>query len=250
MYFYLIILIIPLFGTMIGSILALFFKSINNKIESIMLGFASGVMVAASVWSLIIPAINRSSYLGVFSFVPVIIGFFLGVFLIFILNLNNFSNKNKKINNRKKNEKLKMAVLIHNIPEGLAVGVCIALALKEGSNVLMLEAFIFSVGIAIQNIPEGMIVSLPLDNFNKLEQIKGGFVSGIVEPIASVVALLLSSYIEVILPYFLSLAAGAMIFVVVNDLLTDSKNVKYSSYLAVSFSIGFSIMMVLDVVFG
>ena len=164
MYLFLII-IIPLIGTMLGSFLAIFIKQINLKIEAIMLGFASGVMVAASIWSLLIPAIEKSEYLKRLSFIPAVVGFFLGALLIVI-----FDFIEKKSNNKKsRNEKLIFAVLIHNIPEGLAVGVCAALAMKSSLDVLMIEALIFSIGISVQNIPEGMIVSMPLDNYNSLK---------------------------------------------------------------------------------
>lgn len=246
MYLFLII-IIPLIGTMLGSFLAIFIKQINLKIEAIMLGFASGVMVAASIWSLLIPAIEKCEYLKRLSFIPAVVGFFLGALLIVI-----FDFIEKKSNNKKsRNEKLIFAVLIHNIPEGLAVGVCAALAMKSSLDVLMIEALIFSIGISVQNIPEGMIVSMPLDNYNSLKkQLSSGFISGIVEPISALIAFLLSSFVSVVLPYCLAFAAGCMIFVVVNDLLTNDNVVGLSNYLSISFSIGFCIMMVLDVIFS
>lgn len=241
------IIVIPFIGTMLGSILAIFVKKINNKVEAAMLGFASGVMVAASIWSLLIPAIDKSDNLGRLSFLPAVIGFWLGVILIIAFDFIDKLSKNKK----NKNEKLILAVLLHNIPEGLAVGVCASFALASNSYVLLLEALIFSIGISVQNIPEGMIVSMPLDkNACKKKQLYSGFISGIVEPIAAITAFLLASFVSVILPYCLAFAAGCMIFVVVNDLLTNDSTIGLSNYLSISFAIGFCIMMVLDVIFS
>lgn len=233
--------ILPLLGTTIGSAFVfLIKKEINLNIKNLLQGFAAGVMLAASIWSLIIPAINLSGDNHYTSFIPAAIGFTLGMILIMLFDIY-MSKKNKNGINM-----LNLAVIIHNIPEGLSVGVAFAAAL-EGNSFLATTALALSLGISIQNIPEGSIISLNLvpEKPKKIAFFKG-FLSGLVEPIASIIAFLLMIYIKPTMPYLLSFAAGAMIFVVVDELIPSS----HSSIGTIGICIGFVIMMILDVMLG
>lgn len=227
-------IIIPLIGTTLGAMLVLLLKrNVNNRWIMFLEGLAAGVMLAASIWSLIIPALELSKNN---MYIPTIIGFILGMNLLLIFE--SIYKKNKDI------DMLNLAVVIHNIPEGLSVGVAIAAALN-GNIVLLSEALVLSIGIGIQNIPEGSIISLNLINKKgKTKAFISGFLSGVVEPIATVIAMVLMYYINPLMPYFLSFAAGAMIYVVVSDLV-PSCNGFFGN---VGICIGFIIMMLLDVV--
>ena len=228
-------ILIPFIGTIIGSLLVFFMKKeINKKLEVIIYGFAAGVMMAALIWSLIIPAIESSSI------IPVIIGLVLGVGTFYLMDL--YLNKKKKINN------LMVAVTLHNIPEGMAVGVAFASYLVGGLS--LAAAYALSIGIAIQNFPEGSVVSFPLlkQGFSKRKAFMYGFISAVFELLGTLVTLLFTNFVVVILPYMLSIAAGAMMYVIVVELIPESND--KSKLNVIGFLIGFIIMMVLDVMLG
>ncbi len=218
-------------------------NQINEKLEKLLIGFAAGVMIAASIWSLLIPSLEKSSHLGLFSFLPAAIGFVLGIFfLMFIDNLTN------KMENKK--DMLNFAVTLHNIPEGMAVGVVFASVISRNDPVLLAGALALALGIAIQNFPEGAIISMPLKakGQSKLAAFKAGVLSGIVEPIASIITILLTNLVVPILPYLLSFAAGSMIYVVSSELIPEYG--AKSNYKNIGIAFGFTIMMILDVVLG
>ena len=247
---YLIIIgiIIPFIGTTLGSFLVFFLKNnINNKLEKFLLGFASGVMIAASIWSLLIPAINSSNHLGRLSFLPASIGFTTG--MIFLLILDIYIS-NLHINNKKTNM-LYLAVTMHNIPEGMAVGAGFLPFIMYPSSISLISGIILAIGIAVQNFPEGAIISLPLkaSGYPKLKSFNYGMLSGIVEPIFSIITILLARIIIPALPYLMSFAAGAMIYVVVEELIPDDDNNK-SHYKTIGVMFGFLIMMILDILLG
>ena len=248
-------IMIPFIGTTIGS-LAVFLmkKEFNIKIEKFLYGFASGIMVAASIWSLIMPSIEMAEKQNVIAWIPASIGFVLGI--LFLLLINYFVSKLN--NNRKEKKKIEktfimaLAVTLHNIPEGMAVGVCFAGALTQNVGITISGAMALAIGIAIQNIPEGAIISMPLKNegISKIKSFFYGVVSGIVEPISAVITLLITGTIEVVLPYLLSFAAGAMIYVVVEDLIPESKSEKIINIGIIGFTLGFLLMMIMDVALG
>ncbi len=227
-------IIIPLIGTTIGSMFVILLKkNINHKWIMLLEGFAAGVMLAASIWSLLIPSLDLSK-----TVIPTVIGFILGMNLLLIFEV--IYKKNKDIN------MLNLAVIIHNIPEGLSVGVAIAAALNNDI-ILMSEALVLSMGIGIQNIPEGSIISLNLINKKgKFKAFVSGFLSGVVEPVFTIVAIILMYYINPLMPYFLSFAAGAMVYVVVSELIPSCNSI----YGNIGLCIGFIIMMILDVLFS
>ncbi len=229
---------IPLIGTSLGSLIALFFKkNMKEGIYKLMLGFAAGVMMAASIWSLILPAIELSGDNPFTCYLPATIGFILGMGFLMIFDV---------IMAKRKINMLNFAVVIHNIPEGFSVGVAFAGAIS-GDAVMMTSAFLLSIGIGIQNIPEGSIISLNmLKNNSKIKSVMAGILSGIVEPIASIIAIVLIYFIQPILPYTLAFAAGAMIYVVVDELIPESNGIHGN----VGVCIGFCIMMILDVMLG
>ncbi len=238
-------LLIPFLGTTIGSAFVFFLKNkLAKNTEKMLLSFASGIMVAASIWSLLIPSIEMVKDM---SFLPATVGFSIGILLLFIIYSKNntaYDDNNSRLS------KMITAIVLHNIPEGMAVGVCLAGAMMENTGVALSSAMALSLGIAIQNIPEGSIISLPLKckGYGKWKAFLMGTLSGIVEPIAGFFTLLLTGIVVPILPFLLSFAAGAMIFVVVDELIPESsKNYKYAT---IFFSIGFLIMMILDVCFG
>ena len=247
---------IPLFGTSLGAFLVFFLKDkFNKNLNKIMLGFAGGVMIASSIWSLIIPAINQSENMAFWRFFPAFLGICIGVLFMLLLDkiclkLSHKSDKNIS-NLSQKNRLLFCAVTIHNIPEGMAVGVALASAFLGDFGISVASALALSIGISVQNIPEGSIVSMPLvlDNFSKYKAFCFGVLSGIVEPIFAFIAILLTSFIEPALPYFLSFAAGAMIYVSIEELIPESHDEK-SKLSTISFFVGFLIMMILDIVLG
>lgn len=228
-------ILIPFIGTIIGALLVFFMKKeINKKIEIIIYGFAAGVMMAALIWSLIIPAIESSSV------IPVVVGLILGVGTFYLMDL--YFNKKKKINN------LMVAVTLHNIPEGMAVGVAFASYLVGGLS--LASAYALAIGIAIQNFPEGSVVSFPLlkQGSSKRKAFMYGFISGIFELLGTLVTLLFTNFVVAILPYMLSIAAGAMMYVIVVELIPESND--KSKLNVIGFLIGFIIMMLLDVMLG
>ena len=230
--------LIPLFGTSFGSSFVFFIKDkISNKKNKLMIGFVIGVMLCASVFSLLIPSIELSSNLKLKWF-PACIGLALGFVLLMIIN-----SLDKKI------DKLMFSVTLHNIPEGLCVGVCFVSAYLH--EISLVSAFLISVGIALQNIPEGMIISCPLrtKGYSKIKSFYYGFLSGVVEPVASFITIIFIKYIKIMLPYFLSFACGAMIYVIVDELIFQIYD-EDKKYGIIGILIGFIIMLILDVSFG
>lgn len=252
-------LAIPFLGTTLGSAMVFFMKNkINNKIEKLLLGFASGVMIAASIWSLLIPSIDMAEEQGVIAWIPATIGFLLGIFFLLILDtiiphLHLNSNEPEGMKSKlKKITMMVLAVTLHNIPEGMAVGVVFAGAVSGNTGITMGGAFTLAIGIAIQNFPEGAIISMPLksEGISKLKAFWYGTLSGIVEPIGAVLTIVLTNLVVPILPYFLSFAAGAMIYVVVEELIPSAQTGEHSNISTIGLAIGFVIMMILDVALG
>ena len=253
-------IIIPFIGTTLGASTVFFMKNkINIYFEKVLLGFASGVMIAASVWSLIIPSIELSRENNLIAWFPASLGLILGILFLILLDKlvpdasienNTISNHSKK--NFKKTLLMIIAVTIHNIPEGMAVGVMFAGVLSKTPIVTLSAAFTFALGIAIQNFPEGAIISLPLKSvgFSKPKSFFYGTLSGIVEPLAAFITIILTNIITPILPYVLSFAAGAMIKVVVQELIPESVECNKSFLGTIGFTLGFLVMMILDVAFG
>jgi ZIP family zinc transporter len=233
-------------------------NTMNKKAEKILLGFASGVMIAASVWSLLIPSINMAEEQGKVAWIPATIGFLFGI--VFLLTLDSLiphlhleSDKPEGIKSKlKKTTMMVLAVTLHNIPEGMAVGVTFAGALIGNAGITMAGAFTLAIGIAIQNFPEGAIISMPLksEGMSKSKAFLYGTLSGIVEPIGAVITLLLTNVANTILPYLLAFAAGAMIYVVVEELIPESQAGEHSNIGTIGVAIGFVIMMILDVALG
>lgn len=252
-------LLIPFLGTALGAACVLFMRrELKDTIRKALTGFAAGVMVAASIWSLIIPAIEQSEGMGRFSFVPAAVGFWLGIlFLLFLDTITPHMHMNSDTaegpqSNFKKTTKLVLAVTLHNIPEGMAVGVVYAGVLSGSAEMTMLGALALSIGIAIQNFPEGAIISMPLHSqgVGRGRACLYGILSGAVEPVAAVITILLSGILIPVLPYFLSFAAGAMIYVVVEELIPEMAEGKHSNIGTLMFAAGFSIMLMLDVALG
>ena len=252
-------LIIPFIGTTLGSAVVFLISSkLNEKIEKVLLGFASGVMVAASVWSLIIPSIDMAREQKIIVWLPATIGFVLGIIFLLVLDniIPHLHRKSKEPEGLKtnlgKSAMMVLAVTLHNVPEGMAVGVTLAGVLSCNSSITMASAIALSIGIAIQNFPEGAIISIPLkeEGNTKKKSFLYGTLSGIVEPIFGGLTILLTSLVVPILPYLLSFAAGAMIYVVVEELIPESQIGKHSNLGTIGFAIGFIIMMILDVALG
>ena len=252
-------LLIPFIGTTLGSAMVYLMKNkMNVKVEKVLLGFASGVMVAASVWSLLIPSIDMATEQKVISWLPATIGFILGILFLLILDnliphLHLKSNEPEGPKSKlKKTTMMVLAVTLHNIPEGMAVGVALAGALSNNSTITMTGAIALAIGIAIQNFPEGAIISMPLkeEGNSKNKSFLYGMLSGIVEPIGGLITIILTTLVVPVLPYLLAFAAGAMIYVVVEELIPESQVGKHSNLGTIGFSIGFIIMMILDVALG
>lgn len=252
-------LLIPFAGTLIGSAFVFFMKKeMPALLQKALLGFASGIMVAASVWSLLIPSMEMSAGEGICTVLPAAIGFIAGMgFLLAVdyltphLHIGDESPEGLKAR-ISKTAMLALAVTIHNIPEGMAVGVVIAGSLQDGIGIAPAAAMATAIGIAIQNIPEGAIISMPMraaGNSRRKSFLIGGL-SGIVEPIGAVLVILLASLMTPILPYFLAFAAGAMLYVVVEELISEASVGQHSNISTIGFAIGFVLMMVLDVVLG
>ena len=252
-------LAIPFLGTTLGAAMVFLMKNkINNKIEKLLLGFASGVMIAASIWSLLIPAIEMSESQGKIAWVPAAIGFLLGITFLLVLDsviphMHLKSNKPEGIKSKlKKTTMMVFAVTLHNIPEGMAVGVTFAGALTQNAGITMAGAFALAIGIAIQNFPEGAIISMPLksEGMSKPKAFLYGTLSGIVEPIGAMITILLTNTVVPMLPYLLAFAAGAMIYVVVEELIPESQAGQHSNIGTIGVAIGFVVMMILDVALG
>lgn len=252
-------IMIPFVGTTLGSAMVFFMqKQINKRLEKLLLGFAAGVMVAASVWSLLIPSIEMAEEQGTMAWVPAAIGFLLGMAFLLVLDsviphLHLDSEKPEGVKAKvKKTTMLVFAVTLHNIPEGMAVGVTFAGALLGNTQITMAGAFTLALGIAIQNFPEGAIISMPLKSagISKARAFAYGMLSGLVEPIAAVLTIFLANLVVPLLPYYLSFAAGAMIYVVVEELIPESQSGEHTNIGTIGVAIGFVIMMVLDVALG
>ena len=252
-------LLIPFLGTALGAACVFFMKKgLSDNMQRALTGFASGVMVAASIWSLIIPAIEQSSALGAWSFSPAVIGFWLGILFLLLLDhvIPHMHQKSLHAEGPKtrlnRSAMLTLAVTLHNIPEGMAVGVVYAGLMAQNAQISLAGAFALSLGIAIQNFPEGAILSLPLhsEGMKKGKAFLYGALSGAVEPAAAFITILASTFVIPILPYLLSFAAGAMIYVVVEELIPEMSQGEHSNIGVITFAAGFTLMMALDVALG
>lgn len=252
-------LLIPFLGTVLGSGMVIFMKDkMDQRVEKALLGFASGVMIAASIWSLLLPSIDMSEQQGVIGWIPAAVGFMLGILFLLLLDtvvphLHLETDKPEGMPvSLKKTTMLVLAVTLHNIPEGMAVGVVFAGVLAGNTGISLAGAFALSIGIAIQNFPEGAIISMPLksEGLSKTKAFLDGAASGVVEPIAALLTILLTGLITSVLPYLLSFAAGAMIYVVVEELIPESQAGEHSNIGTIGVSIGFVLMMILDVALG
>ena len=252
-------ILIPFLGTSLGAACVFFMKkTLGEGVQRALTGFAAGVMVAASVWSLLIPAIEQSSSMGSWSFVPAAAGFWAGV--VFLLALDHIIphlHRNSKQAEGPRSRlgrttMMVLAVTLHNIPEGMAVGVVYASYLSGTAQITAAGALALSLGIAIQNFPEGAIISMPLraEGEGKGRAFLGGVLSGVVEPLGAVLTILAARHIVPALPYLLSFAAGAMLYVVVEELIPEMSQGKHSNLGTVFFAVGFSVMMILDVALG
>ena len=251
--------LIPFLGTSLGAACVFFMRNnLSDTVDRMLTGFAAGVMVAASIWSLIIPAIEGSASLGKWAFLPAFFGFWLGIlFLLFldhvIPHLHARANETEgPVSNLRRTTMMVLAVTMHNIPEGMAVGVVYAGMALGGAGITASAAAALSWGIAIQNFPEGTIVSMPLheEGESKLKAFALGVLSGVVEPIAAVITLFAAEQVVVIMPILLSFAAGAMMYVVVEELIPEMSAGKHSNVGVLAFALGFTIMMALDVALG
>lgn len=250
---------IPFMGTTLGAAMVyLMKKDMSPSLEKALLGFASGVMIAASVWSLLIPSLEMGEKQSEISWMPAAGGFLLGMGFLLLLDtiiphLHVNSDEPEGVHSHlKKTTMLVFAITLHNIPEGMAVGVVLAGSMIQNTGVTVAGALALSIGIAIQNFPEGAIVSMPLKaaGRSKNKAFVLGTLSGIVEPIAAVITMLLISVVMPVMPYFLSFAAGAMIYVVVEELIPESQSGTHSNIATIGVAIGFTLMMVLDVALG
>ena len=252
-------LLIPFAGTTLGSAAVFFMnRNLSTSVQRALTGFAAGVMVAASIWSLILPAMEQTSHMGSLSILPVALGFWLGI--LFLLGLDRLvphlhreSDTAEGIKSGLgKTTMLALAVALHNLPEGMAVGAVFAGWLSGGADISLSAALALSIGIAVQNFPEGAIISMPLraEGLSRGRSFLYGAMSGAVEPIGAALTILLAGIIVPVLPYALSFAAGAMIYVVVEELIPEMSSGKHSNIGTVFFSIGFTLMMIFDVTFG
>ena len=255
----LLTLLIPFLGTVLGSAFVFFMKDkMPVKVQKSLLGFASGVMVAASVWSLLIPGMDMSAGMGKLAVVPAAVGFLAGMaFLLLIdrvtphLHIGNAKPEGPR-SRLSRTAMLSLAVTIHNLPEGMGVGVVLAGALQGEAQISTAAAMAMAVGIAIQNIPEGAIISMPMraEGHSRLSAFSMGALGGIVDPIGGLLVVLLASIMTPALPYLLAFAAGAMLYVVVEELIPEMSEGEHSNIGTVGFAVGFTLMMVLDVVLG
>ena len=252
-------ILIPFLGTSLGAGCVFFLKkSLSDGIQRALTGFAAGVMVAASVWSLLIPAMEQAADLGKLAFFPAAAGFWLGILFLLLLDhliphlhQNSLQAEGPK-SQLQRTTMMVLAVTLHNIPEGMAVGVVYAGYLAGTAQITAAGALALSLGIAIQNFPEGAIISMPLraEGMKKGRAFWGGVLSGIVEPIGAVLTILAAGIVVPALPYLLSFAAGAMLYVVVEELIPEMSQGQHSNVGTVFFAVGFSVMMVLDVALG
>lgn len=250
---------LPFLGTVVGSACVFFLKGqMSRTLQRALMGFASGVMVAASIWSLIIPAMNQSEHMGKLAFLPAFIGVWAGVLFLLALDrliphlhLNSECPEGKDCH-LGKSAMMVLAVALHNLPEGMAVGVVVAGWLTGNESISAAGALALALGIALQNLPEGAIISMPLksNGMKKSKAFGYGVLSGIVEPIGAILTILLANLVVPVLPYLLSFSAGAMLYVVVEELIPEMSEGEHSNIGTVFFAIGFTLMMVLDVALG
>lgn len=249
-------LLLPFLGTLLGASMAFLLReSMGVRLKKLLLGFASGVMIAASVWSLLIPSIEMSGAQGSLAWMPAAVGFLLGMAFLFLLDtiiphLHSESEEPEGMKSSfKRSTMLALAVTLHNIPEGMAVGVVLAGALEQVSGITSAGALALAVGMAVQNFPEGAIISMPLrsEGLSKWKAFGVGAASGVVEPVSAVLTMLLISFITPVLPYLLAFAAGAMIYVVVEELIPESQAGTHSNIATIGVAVGFVLMMILDV---
>lgn len=252
-------IMIPFLGTALGAGCVLFLKKdLSVQVQRAFIGFAAGVMVAASVWSLLIPAMEQASVMGKNAVIPAVAGFWLGILFLFLLDHiiphlhQNSGNQEGIKTGFGRSTMMLLAVILHNIPEGMAIGVVYAGFLTGSGEITAVGALALSLGIAIQNFPEGAIISMPLhaDGMKKSRAFAYAVLSGIVEPIGALLTILAARFVVPALPYLLSFAAGAMIYVVVEELIPEMSAGKHSNIGTIFFAVGFSLMMVLDVVLG
>ena len=254
-------ILIPFAGTSLGAAMVLFMKkALNRTVERALTGFAAGVMVAASIWSLLIPAIESSEAMGQFAFVPAVVGFWVGTLFLLLLDhviphlhLGETDDEAEGIKTSwQKSTLMALAVTLHNIPEGMAVGVVFAGWVSGNSTIAYAGAMALALGIAIQNFPEGAIISMPLHagGTSKSKSLILGILSGIVEPIGAVLTILAAELVIPILPYLLSFAAGAMMYVVIEELIPEMSEGEHSNVGVLAFALGFTVMMTLDLALG
>lgn len=243
-------------GTVIGSAFVYFLKgNLNEKVEQILIGLAGGMMMSASIWSLLVPALEQKESFPNCAWLPAIIGFALGIIFLLVVEVLTSKLENTNRQHKFKGQKtgnMLLAVIIHNIPEGMAVGVALAGAYYGNALLSMEGALTLAIGIAIQNVPDGAIVSLPLytDGHSKNISFLLGVLSGLLELVCAVIAFFLTEVLTVVLPYILSFAGGATIFVIVKDLIPSSQTGKHTNLATIAFAVGFIIMMILDVAIG
>ena len=252
-------ILIPFIGTSFGAACVFFMKNdMSERLSRILTGFAAGVMVAASIWSLLIPAMEQSEGMGKLAFVPAVVGFWGGILFLLLLDhviphLHQHSNSAEGPKSKlQRTTMMVLAVTLHNIPEGMAVGIVYAGYLAGNAKITVAAAMALSLGIAIQNFPEGAIISMPLraEGMKKTKAFAGGVLSGIVEPIGAVLTILAAGLIIPALPYLLSFAAGAMMYVVVEELIPEMSQGEHSDLGTIFFAVGFTVMMSLDVALG
>lgn len=251
-------IMIPFIGTSLGAAMVFLLKDqISENVQKMLTGFAAGVMVAASFWSLLQPALDSSEAMGKMSFLPAAVGFLIGMGFLLLLDevtphMHMDMQSEGPQSGLKRTTKLILAVTLHNIPEGMAVGVVYAGWLSGNAGLSQTAALALALGIAIQNFPEGAIVSMPLqaEGMPKGQTFLYGVLSGAVEPVASVITILMASKVIPVLPYMLAFAAGAMMYVVVEELIPEMSEGKHSNIGTVAFAFGFVLMMILDVALG
>ena len=252
-------ILIPFLGTSLGAACVFFMKhDMSERLSRILTGFAAGVMVAASIWSLLIPAMDQSEEMGKFAFVPAVAGFWGGILFLLLLDhiiphLHRYSVSAEGPKSRlQRTTMMVLAVTLHNIPEGMAVGVVYAGYLAGSAKITVAAAMALSIGIAIQNFPEGAIISMPLraEGMKVSKAFAGGVLSGVVEAVGAMLTILSAGYIVPALPYLLSFAAGAMIYVVVEELIPEMSQGEHSDLGTIFFAVGFTVMMSLDVALG
>lgn len=250
---YIILLLIPLLGTSLGcAIVFLIDKDLNNKTKKMLLGFSSGIMLAASIFSLLIPSMEYSKMQGINEWLPASVGFFVGIVILLILDVLLLPKIVKKHKDTQKNILMILAVTLHNIPEGIAIGVSLASVLVLNYYNTLSQALLLTFGIAIQNIPEGSVVSTPLisNGMNRKKAFLIGLITGIVEPISAFLTIMLTNLTVPFLPYLLAFASGAMMYVVTVEIIPEAQSGKNSYIATLSLTMGFLLMIILNIILG